>query len=63
MRTSLFLLANALAVNALALPQGKGDGRKGKGQGISRDEARDRADAVREAFQTAWDGYSQCVIS
>jgi len=56
MRSPLFLsAAAALTSRAVALPAG--DGKTSHGNAIPRDEADVRAAAVKEVFQTAWDGY------
>lgn len=59
MRSPLLLTAATLAAQAAALPAG--DGYKGNVKGESREETKTRADAVKAAFQTAWDGYYECV--
>jgi hypothetical protein len=58
MRSSLFLSATAaLASRAAALPTG--DENKPYNKAVPTDEAEARAAAVKEVFQTAWDGYYQ----
>jgi hypothetical protein len=57
MRSPLFLTAATFAAQALALPTGEGHGHRENRKGESEQEARTRADAVKAAFQTAWDGY------
>jgi len=59
MRSPLFLTAATFAAQAVALPAG--DGNKGNGKAAYEQETRRRADAVKAAFQTAWDGYYECV--
>lgn len=61
MRLSLLVSVNAFAAHAVALPQGRSDGENGKGNSLSKDEASKRANAVKDAFKTAWDGYYQYV--
>lgn len=51
--SSLVALVAALPVD---------DTKKHDGKELSRDEATERANAVKEVFQTAWDGYSECVL-
>lgn len=63
MRLSLLVSVNAFAAHAVALPQGRSDGGNGKGSSLSKDEASKRANAVKDAFKTAWDGYYQYVAS
>lgn len=68
MRTSTILSAAALAVGALALPANDGGNSSssgsspsnGDGEGESQSDAKYRAKAVKEAFETAWDGYYKC---
>jgi hypothetical protein len=58
MRSSLLLSAAAgLASQAVALPTGDGD--KPYNNAVPTEEAEVRAAAVKEVFQTAWDGYYQ----
>jgi hypothetical protein len=58
MRSSLLLSAAAtLASRAVALPTGDGD--KPYNSAVPTEEAEARAAAVKEVFQTAWDGYYQ----
>lgn len=59
MRSPLFLTAATFAAQAVALPAG--DGHKGDGKADFSQEAKARADAVKAAFQTAWDGYYEYV--
>lgn len=60
MRSSLLLSAGAaLTSHAVALPAG--DGNQLWGKAVPSDEAEARAAAVKEVFQTAWDGYYQWV--
>jgi len=59
MRSPLLLTAATFAAQAVALPAG--DGNSGYGKPNYEQETRRRADAVKAAFQTAWDGYYQCV--
>jgi hypothetical protein len=61
MRSPLFLTAATLAAQAVALPTGEGHRENRKGE--SEQEAKTRADAVKAAFQTAWDGYYECVFA
>lgn len=63
MRISLLVSVSAFAAHAVALPQGRSDGGNGKGSSLSKDEASKRANAVKDAFKTAWDGYYQYVAS
>lgn len=60
MRSPLVLTAVAFAAQAVALPAG--DGNKGNGKASYEEETRRRADAVKDAFQTAWNGYYECVL-
>lgn len=57
MRSSLLLSAAAagFASRTVALPTG--DGSKPYNNAVPADEAEARAAAVKEVFQTAWDGY------
>ena len=55
MRSETFLIAAGLAAQALALPAGDDNG------GGNYAESKKRANAVKDAFQTAWDGYSKYV--
>jgi hypothetical protein len=58
MRSSLLLSAAAgLVSQAVALPTS--DGSKPYNNAVPTDEAEARATAVKEVFQTAWDGYYQ----
>lgn len=58
MRSSLLLSATAaLASRTAALPTG--DENKPYNNAVPTDEAEARAAAVKEVFQTAWDGYYQ----
>jgi hypothetical protein len=58
MRSSLLLSATAALVSrAVALPAG--DGNPPYNNAVPTDEAEARAAAVKEVFQTAWDGYYQ----
>jgi hypothetical protein len=58
MRSSLLLSAAAgLTSQAVALPTS--DGSKPYNNAVPTDEAEARAAAVKEVFQTAWDGYYQ----
>jgi hypothetical protein len=61
MRSPIFLTAATFAVQAVALPTG--EGRKESRKGESEQEAKTRADAVKAAFQTAWDGYYELVFA
>lgn len=60
MRSDLFLIATGLASQALALPACDGDGCE---KPANDQQAKDRADAVKAAFQTAWNGYSEYVCA
>jgi hypothetical protein len=61
MRSPLFLTAATLAAQTVALPTGEGHREDRKGE--SEQEAKTRADAVKAAFQTAWDGYYKFVFA
>jgi len=68
MRTNTIISAASLAAGALALPATDGGPPSyggsppsyGGGEGESQREARYRANAVKQAFETAWDGYYKC---
>ena len=55
MRSPLVLTAATLAAHAVALPAGVNNKR------YQNSTSEQRADAVKAAFQTAWDGYYKCV--
>jgi hypothetical protein len=58
MRSPLYFTATTFAAQAVALPTG--DGGRGNGKAAYEQETQRRADAVKAAFQTAWDGYYEC---
>jgi hypothetical protein len=59
MRSPLILTAATLAAHTVALPSGAPY--KRNQNSTYEQDTQKRAEAVKAAFQTAWDGYYQCV--